>query len=47
VILLILSNYFAAFFGFEIPINIITILIAGFLGIPGILLLLCFRLLLM
>jgi inhibitor of the pro-sigma K processing machinery len=28
-----------------IPVNLITILIAGFLGIPGVLLLVCFQLL--
>lgn len=46
-VLLMLVNYIAAYFDFTIPINVITILIAGFLGIPGILLLICFQLLLM
>lgn len=47
-VLLMLVNYIAAYFDFfTIPINIITILIAGFLGIPGILLLICFQFLLM
>lgn len=46
-ILLVVVNYLGAFFSFKIGINIITILIAGFLGIPGILLLVCFQLLLM
>lgn len=45
-ILLLLVNYGAARFGFILPINIITILVAGFLGIPGILLLICFQMLL-
>lgn len=45
-ILLLLVNYAASYFGFVLPINIITILVAGFLGIPGILLLICFQLLL-
>jgi len=45
-VLLLLVNYAAAHFGFVLPVNIITILVAGFLGIPGILLLICFQLLL-
>jgi len=45
-VLLILVNYGAAFLNFALPINIITVLVAGFLGIPGILLLICFQLLL-
>lgn len=46
VILLLLVNYVGTFFAFKIAINIITVLIAGFLGIPGVLLLICFQLLL-
>ncbi|NLJ72338.1 MAG: pro-sigmaK processing inhibitor BofA [Syntrophomonadaceae bacterium] len=46
-ILLLVVNYLGAFFGFKIGINIITVLIAGFLGIPGLILLVCFQLLLM
>jgi inhibitor of the pro-sigma K processing machinery len=45
--LLMLFNYAAGFIGFSLPINIITILIAGFLGVPGIILLLCFYILLL
>jgi pro-sigmaK processing inhibitor BofA len=45
-ILLILVNYISTPFGFELHINIFTVLIAGFLGIPGIVLLICFQLLL-
>ncbi|MDD4803129.1 MAG: pro-sigmaK processing inhibitor BofA family protein [Syntrophomonas sp.] len=45
-VLLLLVNYGAARFGFILPVNVITILVAGFLGIPGILLLICFQLLL-
>jgi inhibitor of the pro-sigma K processing machinery len=45
-VLLLLVNYGAAQFGFLLPVNIITILVAGFLGIPGILMLICFQLLL-
>jgi len=44
-VLLVVVNYIAAFFAFNIPINIITVLIAGFLGVPGIVLLICFQLL--
>lgn len=45
-ILLMLVNIAGAYFHFALPINIITILVSGFLGIPGILLLICFQLLL-
>ncbi|MDD3268954.1 MAG: pro-sigmaK processing inhibitor BofA family protein [Syntrophomonadaceae bacterium] len=45
VILLLLSNYIGGYFAFVLPINIITVLIAGFLGIPGIILLACFQIL--
>ncbi|HAA10125.1 MAG: pro-sigmaK processing inhibitor BofA family protein [Syntrophomonadaceae bacterium] len=46
-ILLLVVNYIAGYFSFSLPINIITVLIAGFLGLPGILLLVCFQLLMM
>lgn len=46
-ILLLVVNYIAGYFDFSLPINIITVLIAGFLGLPGILLLICFQLLVM
>ncbi|MDD4802659.1 MAG: pro-sigmaK processing inhibitor BofA family protein [Syntrophomonas sp.] len=45
-ILLSLVNYGGSYFNFELDINIITVLVAGFLGIPGVLLLVCFQLLL-
>ncbi len=45
-VLLIMTNFAGAYFDFALPVNIITVLIAGFLGIPGILLLICFQLLL-
>lgn len=45
-VLLMLANFIGAYFDFGLPLNIITVLIAGFLGIPGILLLICFQLLL-
>ncbi|MDD4600705.1 hypothetical protein SDC9_15157 [bioreactor metagenome] len=37
-------NFCGAYFGFSIAINVITALIAGFLGIPGIILLVLFKL---
>jgi len=46
-ILLLVVNYIGGYFHFSLPINIITVLIAGFLGLPGILLLVCFQLLMM
>lgn len=45
-LLLMLTNFAGTYFSFALPINIITVLISGFLGIPGILLLICFQLLL-
>ena len=47
IILLLIVNYIGVYFDFSLPINIITVLVAGFLGIPGILLLICFQLLMM
>lgn len=44
-ILLLGINFIGAYFSFILPVNIITILIAGFLGIPGLLLLICFQML--
>ncbi|MDR1617238.1 MAG: pro-sigmaK processing inhibitor BofA family protein [Syntrophomonadaceae bacterium] len=38
-ILLLTANFIGQYFSLSLPINIITVLIAGFLGIPGILLL--------
>ena len=40
-ILLLVVNYIAGYFSFSLPINVITVLIAGFLGLPGIILLIC------
>jgi len=42
--MLMAFNYFGGYFDFSIPVNIITVLIAGFLGIPGLILLACFKL---
>ena len=44
-VLLMLANYIGAYFDFSLPLNVLTVLITGFLGIPGILLLICFQLL--
>ncbi|HWP97254.1 MAG TPA: pro-sigmaK processing inhibitor BofA family protein [Syntrophomonadaceae bacterium] len=41
-ILLFVVNYIGGYFSFALPYNIITVLIAGFLGIPGILMLIGF-----
>ncbi|HEX3011133.1 MAG TPA: pro-sigmaK processing inhibitor BofA family protein [Syntrophomonadaceae bacterium] len=46
-VLLMLTNYIGAYFAFAVPINLITVLITGFLGVPGILLVICFKLLMM
>lgn len=43
-VLLMLVNFAGSYFSFALPVNIITVLISGFLGIPGILLLICFKL---
>lgn len=45
-LLLLVVNYIGNFFAFKLAINVITVLVAGFLGVPGILLLICFQLLL-
>jgi len=46
-ILLVVVNYAAVHLGFfTLPINLITILTAGFMGIPGIILLICFQMIL-
>lgn len=45
-ILLLVFNYIGSYFSFSLPINFITVLITGFLGIPGLLLLICFQILL-
>lgn len=35
-IVLLVANYFGTFFGFAIPFNLFTALIAGFFGLPGV-----------
>lgn len=44
VILLILVNFVGQYFNFYIGINAITALIAGFLGVPGVIFLIIFKL---
>ena len=44
IVLLYLTNYIGAYFDFSIVINPITALIAGFLGLPGIIFLVIFQL---
>jgi len=46
-VLLLLVNYLGAFWNFSLPVNIISVLIAGFLGIPGVFLLICLQLLML
>jgi inhibitor of the pro-sigma K processing machinery len=44
-ILLVAVNFIGGYFSFALPINVVTVLISGFLGIPGILMLICFQIL--
>lgn len=44
IVLLYLTNLLGAYFGFSIGINWITALIAGFLGVPGVIFLVIFQL---
>lgn len=43
VVLLILFNAVGAFWGFHLPLNPVTAVIAGMLGVPGILLLVALK----
>ena len=42
-VLLYLTNIVGSYFGFSIGINAITALIAGFLGVPGVIFLVIFQ----
>ncbi len=42
-LMLWLVNFVGSFAGFEIGINVVTALVAGFLGIPGVVLLIAFK----
>lgn len=44
IVLLYLTNMLGAYLGFSIGINAVTALIAGFLGIPGVIFLVIFQL---
>jgi inhibitor of the pro-sigma K processing machinery len=46
IVLLWLANLIGGGFGLFLPLNVVTILIAGFLGIPGVILLLIMKALL-
>ena len=43
IVLLYIANYIGTYLGFYITINTITALIAGFLGIPGVIFLVIFQ----
>lgn len=43
IVLLYLANVLGSYFGFTIAINWITALIAGFLGVPGVIFLVIFQ----
>lgn len=43
IILLYISNIVGSYIGFVLPINAISALVAGFLGIPGIIFLILFK----
>ena len=44
IVLLYLANILGSYFGFTVAINWITALIAGFLGVPGVIFLVIFQL---
>lgn len=43
IVLLYLANVMGSYFGFAIAINWVTALIAGFLGVPGVIFLVIFQ----
>lgn len=43
IILLYITNFIGTYIGFVLPINAISALIAGFLGVPGIIFLILFQ----
>jgi inhibitor of the pro-sigma K processing machinery len=43
IVLLVITNILGSGFGIEIGLNAITVLVAGFLGVPGVLFLLIFK----
>jgi inhibitor of the pro-sigma K processing machinery len=44
VVFLFVINLFGGIFEFQLPLNVITVAIAGFLGIPGVIALVCIKL---
>lgn len=42
-LILLVVNYIGAFVSFSLPVNMLTALTAGMLGIPGVVLLACIR----
>jgi inhibitor of the pro-sigma K processing machinery len=46
VLLLLITNFVGAYVAFALPVNIVTILVSGFMGVPGIILLIGVKLLL-
>jgi len=42
-LLLCTFNFIGGYFGFTVPLNWLTVLVAGFLGLPGLMLLVFFR----
>ncbi|MGL5087452.1 MAG: pro-sigmaK processing inhibitor BofA family protein [Clostridium sp.] len=43
IVLLYVANYLGTYLGFNIAINAVTALIAGFLGVPGVIFLIIFN----
>lgn len=43
IVLLYVANYLGTYLGFYIGINAVTALIAGFLGVPGVIFLIVFK----
>ncbi|MGL5379154.1 pro-sigmaK processing inhibitor BofA family protein [Clostridium sp.] len=44
IVLLYIANFLGSYIGFSIGINAVTALIAGFLGVPGVIFLVVFKL---
>lgn len=44
IVLLYIANFIGGYLGFSIGINAVTALIAGFLGVPGVIFLIIFQL---
>ena len=44
-VVLLILNFFGAFVGLSVPVTLISALVAGFLGVPGVLLLVLIQIL--